>query len=129
MVFSECEPFVLMSSDNYQESPPSNGVHRVLVLGPSDGREALTGVARRLSEQVQQHRLAATDVDINLLNDRLIEPSLAVVAGSPPSLLGYLPWHTRLTEVLFISSHHKITYQQFHSLLQRYAGTTQRFGK
>ena len=25
MVFSECEPFVLMSSDNYQESPPSNG--------------------------------------------------------------------------------------------------------
>ena len=44
----------------------------MLVLGPSDGREALTGVARRLSEQVQQHRLAATDVDINLLNDRLI---------------------------------------------------------
>ena len=48
------------------------GVHRVLVLGPSDGREALTGVARRLCEQVQQHHLAASDVDINLLNDRLI---------------------------------------------------------
>jgi dehydrodolichyl diphosphate syntase complex subunit NUS1 len=133
---SECEPFVLTSSDNYQESPPSNGVHRVLVLGPSDGRETLTGVARELSEQVHQHHLAATDVDINLLNNRLTgtnggfpEPSLAVVVGSPPSLLGYLPWHTRLTEILFISSHRKITYQQFHSLLQRYAGTTQRFGR
>jgi chemotaxis methyl-accepting protein methylase len=47
------------------------GVHRVLVLGPSDGRETLTGVARELSEQVHQHHLAATDVDINLLNNRL----------------------------------------------------------
>ena len=42
------------------------------VLGPSDGRQQLTGVARSLCEQVQQHRLTSRDVDINLLNNRLI---------------------------------------------------------
>lgn len=30
------------------------------------------------------------------------DPNLAVVIGTPHSLLGYLPWHTRLTEILWV---------------------------
>ena len=29
------------------------------------------------------------------------DPNLAVVTGRPHSLLGYLPWHTRLTEIMW----------------------------
>lgn len=133
----ESESLEIITCDNEQESTPiNNGVHMLMVVGPNDGREELVGVARSLCEQVMQHRITSRDIDTNLINNRLIgnrggfpEPSLAVVVGPPHSLVGYLPWHTRLTEIVFINSHHKITYQQFHSLLQRYAGTTQRFGK
>ena len=48
------------------------GVHTVLVLGPSDGRAQLTGVARMVCQQVQQSRMASRDVDINLINNRLV---------------------------------------------------------
>ena len=51
----------------------------MLVLGPSDGRQQLTGVARSLCEQVQQHRLTSREVDINLLNNRLIGISLGSI--------------------------------------------------
>jgi dehydrodolichyl diphosphate syntase complex subunit NUS1 len=133
---SAYEQLIVSSSDDCQESTPHHDVHSLLVLGPEDGLSALANTARSLCESVQQHRTAVSEIDSSLINNKLIgthqgypDPNLAVVIGTPHSLLGYLPWHTRLTEILFITSHHKITYQQFHSLLCRYANTTQRHGK
>ena len=43
----------------------------MLVVGPRDGREQLTQVARSLCTQVQQHCMATKDVDTSLIHNRL----------------------------------------------------------
>ncbi|XP_035206772.1 dehydrodolichyl diphosphate synthase complex subunit nus1-like [Stegodyphus dumicola] len=57
------------------------------------------------------------------------DPELIFHFGKTLGLIGYLPWHIRLSEILSYPTHHNITIEEFQKLLQRYSKCEQRFGK
>uniref|UniRef100_H3A820 ditrans,polycis-polyprenyl diphosphate synthase [(2E,6E)-farnesyldiphosphate specific] n=1 Tax=Latimeria chalumnae TaxID=7897 RepID=H3A820_LATCH len=59
----------------------------------------------------------------------LPDPDLVLKFGPVDSLLGFLPWHIRLTEIISMPSHIDVTYEDFFSALQNYAACEQRLGK
>ncbi|WAR08347.1 NGBR-like protein [Mya arenaria] len=57
------------------------------------------------------------------------DPDIIIRFGSVESLLGFMPWHVRLTEILSVPSHIGLEYKAFKSVLVNYGNTHQRFGK
>jgi len=56
------------------------------------------------------------------------DPQLIIKFGKIYGLIGYLPWHTRLSEILSYPSHLKLQSREFHDLLIQYSRCEQRFG-
>ena len=110
-------------------------VHSVLVLAPDDTRTDLVSSATQICELVVQGCLQPGSICPALISSTsqvsqcYPEPDLMLVLGETRCLLGYLPWMTRLTEILWFPSHHKIRYLDFASLLMTYAKCKRRFGK
>ncbi|XP_023213473.1 dehydrodolichyl diphosphate synthase complex subunit NUS1-like [Centruroides sculpturatus] len=57
------------------------------------------------------------------------DPDLILQYGPCRSVMGYLPWHIRLTEMTFSRTHHQIDLSDFFNSLVRYNKCEQRFGK
>ncbi|GFU26407.1 dehydrodolichyl diphosphate synthase complex subunit nus1 [Nephila pilipes] len=57
------------------------------------------------------------------------DPELLVLFGKTSALIGYLPWHIRLSEIMFQTTHHNFSFDEFQSLLCHYNKCEQRFGK
>lgn len=57
------------------------------------------------------------------------DPELLVLFGKTSALIGYLPWHIRLSEIMFQTTHHNFSFDEFQSLLCQYNKCEQRFGK
>jgi len=115
----------------------NNGVRHIDVhlLTASDGREKLVNLAKKFSAEVMNkkctvHEITPSSVDSILHGEQgFPDPDMVVRFGQIESLLGYLPWQTRLTEILSLPTHHRISYKSFHQLLLSYGSTEQRFGK
>lgn len=107
----------------------------VHLLSAEDGCQSIVRVARNLSHQVLAQGIAASSISPVFVTDAIHEtysfpdPDLILKFGSAHCLMGYLPWQTRLSEIISVPSHRGLTYQGFYSSLQTYANTQQRFGK
>ncbi|XP_076445781.1 dehydrodolichyl diphosphate synthase complex subunit nus1-like [Babylonia areolata] len=107
----------------------------VHLLSAEDGCQSIVQVARNLSHRVLAQGISASDISPAFVTDVIHEthpfpdPDLILKFGSTHCLMGYLPWQTRLTEIISIPSHKGLAYQDFYSSLQTYANTQQRFGK
>jgi len=107
----------------------------VMLLEEKDGKPWMASQARELCRQVAMQRLDPDSIDEKSFDLHLKrqtgfpDPSLAINFGSTPSLLGYPPWVTRLTEIISFPSHLDISYRDFLSAMARYANCDQRLGK
>lgn len=123
-------------TDLYLENGYSNNCKIDLQLvGPEDGRRELVKLAQNLSREVATHQRKLEDITIqhvdNILQgtNKFPDPDLIIRFGTVDSLLGFLPWQIRLTEILTHQTHDGLTYKSFISLLHSYGGTEQRFGR
>ncbi|KAM4692896.1 dehydrodolichyl diphosphate synthase complex subunit NUS1 [Discoglossus pictus] len=105
------------------------------VLSPEDGKGQIVKAAQNFCHLVAQQQKRPTDMDVDVL-DHLIrstqgfpDPDLILKFGSIDSMLGFLPWHIRLSEIISIHSHVNISYEDFFSALCCYANCEQRLGK
>ncbi|XP_064412283.1 dehydrodolichyl diphosphate synthase complex subunit nus1 isoform X2 [Latimeria chalumnae] len=79
---------------------------RVNMLSPGDGKENIVKAAQRFCQSVAQQQRNSTDLDVNLMDSlvketkNLPDPDLVLKFGPVDSLLGFLPWHIRLTEII-----------------------------
>ncbi|XP_002735327.1 dehydrodolichyl diphosphate synthase complex subunit nus1-like [Saccoglossus kowalevskii] len=107
----------------------------VNLLSLEDGRQDIVRAAKYFCQQVACKRRKVNDLNPTVLendlqgNDIFPDPDLIIKFGDVDSLLGFLPYQIRLSEILCSSSHHNMDYKVFISLLYRYAGCAQRYGK
>lgn len=105
------------------------------VLSPEDGKTDIVKAAQKFCHLVAQQQKKCTDLDVNVLENLLNstngfpDPDLILKFGPVDSILGFLPWHIRLTEIISLPSHVNISYEEFFSALCRYASCEQRWGK
>ncbi|KAJ8026664.1 Dehydrodolichyl diphosphate synthase complex subunit nus1 [Holothuria leucospilota] len=122
-------------SDGHNSSCSKRSKIQLYVIGPEDGQSSLARAAKQYCEMASHWRGKGTDeqeIDVNeMLHARynFPDPDLILKFGTVSSLLGYLPWQIRLTEIISYPSHHSIDYKSFISLLHIFARTEQRFGK
>lgn len=120
-------------TESYTEN--SKNKSHILLLSGQDGRPDITRAARGACQQVYDQLVKPSSIDVGLIDSLLQatkgfpDPDLVIRFGTTESLLGYLPWQIRLTEMLEIPTHWNIDYKSFMAVLHSYAGTHQRFGK
>lgn len=107
----------------------------IQLLSLEDGRQSLVNTACKLSTLVKDNELHVIDIVPDYV-DRILreashypDPDLLLIFGKVKSLMGFSPWELRLTEILFINSHHKLHPISFLKTLISYAQKEQRFGK
>ncbi|KAK3096987.1 hypothetical protein FSP39_005428 [Pinctada imbricata] len=106
----------------------------IQILSQEDGHEDLVETTRKLCHRVTNMELRIDDITAQNIDHilqekhRFPDPDLAVRFGPVDSLLGFLPWQCRLTEILSSPSHIGFQYKSFISLLHIYGKTQQRFG-
>ncbi|CAG5117950.1 unnamed protein product [Candidula unifasciata] len=135
---SSCDIQIFSSSHPVLRPPsalPKTHGGRVHLLCVDDGRKNIVQTARHLSQMVAAGMYRLEDIQPSIVDSmiqesrQLPDPDLCLKFGALDSLLGYLPWHIRLSEIISLSSHKGITYKSFLSALIEYGNTDQRFGK
>ncbi|XP_035687044.1 dehydrodolichyl diphosphate synthase complex subunit nus1-like [Branchiostoma floridae] len=107
----------------------------VRLLSSEDGRTDLLQAAQRWCQAVEARRKKVGDLEPTALEGLLQatkgapDVDLVLKFGTVDSLLGFLPWQIRLTEILSLPTHHSIDYQTFLLALQSFGNIEQRFGK
>lgn len=107
---------------------------KLYILEPQDGQPNLVRAAKQYCSEPSQLKCDRTLKDFDL-SDILQEthnfpdPELILKFGTVSSLLGYLPWQIRLTEIISHPSHHGFDCMSLLHLLHLFARTEQRFGK
>ncbi|XP_052807562.1 dehydrodolichyl diphosphate synthase complex subunit nus1-like [Mya arenaria] len=107
----------------------------VYLLSQQDGRQSIVDVAKTICCRVKSKQMKAAELNPQSLDVIFQEesgypdPDIIIRFGSVESLLGFMPWHVRLTEILSVPSHIGLEYKAFKSVLVNYGNTHQRFGK
>lgn len=107
----------------------------VQLLSEDDGKGDILESARRIASDYSQKNLDIKQINIDYVDQSLKatgnipDPELALLFGSTNSLMGFLPWQTRLTEIMRVPTMRNIHYSTFTELLQKYSKCNQRFGK
>ncbi|XP_063166794.1 dehydrodolichyl diphosphate synthase complex subunit NUS1 isoform X2 [Candoia aspera] len=105
------------------------------VLSSEDGKTDIVRAAQKFCHLVAQKQKKCTDLDMNVLENLLSstngfpDPDLILKFGPVDSVLGFLPWQIRLTEIVSLPSHVNVSYDEFFSALCCYASCDQRVGK
>uniref|UniRef100_A0A8D0C8X2 ditrans,polycis-polyprenyl diphosphate synthase [(2E,6E)-farnesyldiphosphate specific] n=1 Tax=Salvator merianae TaxID=96440 RepID=A0A8D0C8X2_SALMN len=105
------------------------------VLSSEDGKTDIVKAAQKFCHLVAQKQKKCTDMDLNVLENLLSstngfpDPDLILKFGPVDSVLGFLPWQIRLTEIVSLPSHVNVSYEEFFSALRHYADCEQRVGK
>lgn len=108
---------------------------KLRIIGPEDGRQHLVSVARQLSRKVTNCEIKNDDIIVPFV-DAVIhgeepdpDPDLVMKFGAVSSLLGFIPWQIRLTEIVSLPTHHQIDFTSYFAALDRFGYTEQRCGK
>ncbi|BFZ10293.1 hypothetical protein BsWGS_13332 [Bradybaena similaris] len=135
---SSCDIQIFSSSHPVLQSPsapPKSHAANVHLLCVDDGHRNIVQAARHLSQLVSAGIYRLQDIQPPSVDTLVQEwtqfpdPDLCLKFGAVDSLLGYLPWQTRLSEIISLPSHKGITYKSFLSSMIQYGNTDQRFGK
>ncbi|ESN98481.1 hypothetical protein HELRODRAFT_192951 [Helobdella robusta] len=101
------------------------------VLGPKDGQSNLISVTKELCSQ---DNLRFEDIDV-LYVDSLMQktsgfpdPDLVFRFGSTQSMLGFLPWQLRLSEIFSLRTHKNLGFSEYFNCLDAFADIKQRCG-
>ncbi|KAK6187677.1 hypothetical protein SNE40_005653 [Patella caerulea] len=117
------------------EEGSSSKQARVHLVAADDGRENLVKATHSFCELVNNNQYLIEDIVPSSVDShiqkifQLPDPDLVILVGHIDSLLGYLPWQIRLSEILKLPSHKGVNYKAFLSVMNIYGKTEQRFGK
>lgn len=107
----------------------------IQIVGPEDGRQQLVDITKEISLQMANNVITSDDISVPFV-DSLVhgknlfpDPDLVMKFGAVDSLLGFLPWQIRLSEILSLPTHHHIDFRSFFAALDRFGYTEQRCGK
>lgn len=117
----------------------SNSIHSthidIYLLSLEDGRRSLVQTTQSICERVAKKQFRISDITPHsvdtLLQDLCYcpDPDLIIKFGQVDSLLGFMPWQTRLSEIMSLPSHIGLDYKTFKSVFIKYGATEQRCGK
>lgn len=109
---------------------------RINIFSHTDGQHHLAKVAADICQSVKSGTIKPCDIEVNTVsqyvNNGIIngpDPDLVLQFGDVYSILGFLPWNIRLTEILLLSSHHNVAYDEFYKMLLRFSACEQRCGQ
>ncbi|EDV25025.1 uncharacterized protein TRIADDRAFT_56532 [Trichoplax adhaerens] len=108
---------------------------RLNFLSNSDGRQDIVTAAQKLCSDSNFYHATVTDQEIDRVTSTLHathgfpDPELVIKFGDIDSMLGFLPWQIRLTEITSLLSHWNLPYSLFLNVIRDYSNCQQRFGK
>ncbi|CAL1273907.1 unnamed protein product [Larinioides sclopetarius] len=108
---------------------------KVYLLSHEDGKQQIVKAAKFLCKDARNNpeileKFYAHNFDSYIKGALDVpDPEMIVVFGKTSALIGYLPWHIRLSEIMFQSTHHNVSFEEFQNLLCQYSTCEQRFGK
>lgn len=106
----------------------------VQLLSEEDGRADVVETSKLIAADLCDNNITEKDINIDYVNkslkaiDNIPDPELIIQFGCVYTLQGFLPWQTRLSEILNVKTHKKICYNKFYGLLMRFSKCSQRFG-
>ncbi|ESO89107.1 hypothetical protein LOTGIDRAFT_106731 [Lottia gigantea] len=121
----------LSESKEMQSSFKQPQVH---LLAADDGRLNLVKTAQNYCQLVKTNQYQLEDIVPNNVDShlqklfKLPDPDLVILLGHINSLLGFMPWQVRLSEILNLPLNKGVNYKSFLSLIYTYGKTIQRFG-
>ncbi|XP_033113253.1 dehydrodolichyl diphosphate synthase complex subunit nus1-like isoform X2 [Anneissia japonica] len=121
--------------DGKNNGVSDTGKISIKLLSPCDGRQGVVKVSQQVCRAIQDKTQSIEDVNLSHLEtlmqarSQCPDPDLVIRCGSVHSLLGYLPWQTRLTEIHWINSHIGVDYSDVYGIMQAFSKCDQRFGK
>jgi dehydrodolichyl diphosphate syntase complex subunit NUS1 len=135
---SKAKDFEIILKDS--STTYSNGViypKRVCIqlYSEEDGKPDILETAKRIADDYCNDRIKLDDIKVEYVDKSLRatknipDPELIVQFGPVSSLMGFLPWQTRLSEILHVPTHINISYSRFLSILTRFGKCQQRLGR
>ncbi|XP_061479680.1 dehydrodolichyl diphosphate synthase complex subunit NUS1 [Rhineura floridana] len=131
----DCFKYTVKFADQEKTNQVLNCQSTLNVLSSEDGKTDIVKAAQKFCHLVAQKQKKSTDMDMNVLENLLSstngfpDPDLILKFGPVDSILGFLPWQIRLTEIVSLPSHVNISYEEFFSALRHYSDCEQRVGK
>ncbi|KAL4232498.1 ditrans [Mactra antiquata] len=107
----------------------------VYLLCLKDGRQSIVNMTKYICSHVKQKQIKSMDISPQSVDCLFQEetgypdPDMVLKFGQVDSLLGFMPWHVRLTEILSLPTHIGVDYKTFRSVMISFGDTEQRFGK
>lgn len=123
------------SSTPYENGTNYSNVVFVHLLSEEDGKPDILAAGKKIAADYCQKKINLEDITIEYVDKsleaagKIPDPNLLIQFGPVSSLLGFLPWQTRLTEILHVRTHTNLSCKQFYELLRMYSKCDQRFGK
>ncbi|XP_042336736.1 dehydrodolichyl diphosphate synthase complex subunit NUS1 isoform X2 [Sceloporus undulatus] len=131
----DCSKYTMKFANQDKTDQVLNCQSTLNVLSSEDGKMDIVRAAQKFCHLVAQKQKKCTDMDMNVLENLLSstngfpDPDLILKFGPVDSVLGFLPWQIRLTEIVSLPSHVNVSYEEFFSALCHYANCDQRVGK
>lgn len=107
----------------------------VQLFSEEDGKPDILEATKKIAAEYCNKKIKLNDIKIEYVDKTLEatknipDPELIVQFGPVSSLMGFLPWQTRLSEILHLPTHANISYNRFYGLLEKYSKCNQRLGK
>jgi len=112
-----------------------NNYYNIYIASGLDGRAQVTDVAYQLCKSLYSGASKDAKVDQQFVDDKIRgflvnypEPDLIMNFDSSIVMSGFMPWHLRLTEILYVGPLQDFTLQQFIRGLYKYSKTDKRHG-
>lgn len=141
---SKNSEFFKVAFHNTQNNEFQNGVTnghtyekelQVYLLSCEDGKLDIINAAQTVCREIIAKNLDPIGITKTKFSKYLRalhnnpDPELVLCFGRGSSLIGYLPWHVNLSEILFQTSHKSFQLSQLIDALEKYNTCQQRFGK
>jgi len=106
----------------------------VYLLDRKSGKQCIVDAAKNFCKEVTHNPDSLQNFHAKEFESYLTDlidipdPQLIIKFGNVGGLIGYLPWHIRLSEIFSYPTHHHLQFKQFREFLLRYNKCEQRYG-
>jgi len=127
--------YVILKNDSTTQRITYSNSVCVHLLSEEDGKPDILAAGKKITSDYCTKKIKLSEITIDYVDkyleasENVPDPDLLIQFGPVSSLLGFLPWQTRLTEILHVQTHVNLSFKQFYGLLEKYSKCDQRFGR